>query len=708
MANQQFETVEDMVMESLSILKEEGEVIELRVLNSPKGTISGYFNNIATLADYVGKYDETVPAIYVTLNPVKPDLLARANNRVIERAKQTTSDADIQCRRWFPIDFDPIRPAGISSTDEEHRAALSMAKEVKEVLSDKGWGDPIFADSGNGAHLLYAINLPNDNATCDLIKAALNALDFQFSNEQVSVDTSTFNAARIWKLYGTTSCKGDDTDLRPHRLSRILSFPEKIDEVTVKQLEQLANHSPNLPDMPKKSNHNGDSEVAFDLETFIKEHKIGVALKGPWQHGSTKYVLYQCPWNEAHTNKSAYLIQFSNGAIAAGCHHNSCSEENWQSLRKKLDSNFEQSKSDDTQQEKQADILIRLGSQAEFLENELEEAYAAVMINGHKEIWKVKSKKFKMWLTKQFYEETGKAPSSDAMNQAIGVMEMKAAFDGEEHSLHLRVAEKAGKFYYDLADDSWRVVEIEPDKCNVLIDPPMLFTRNKNLKAQAEPNFDGDLKLLLDHVRIKKEDDQILYLVYLVTCFIPNIPHVVLVFSGEKGASKSTSMRMTRQIVDPAVRDLLTMPNSLQDLALSLANNYMPSFDNLDGLSAEKSDLLCIASTGGGFSKRTLWTDEDETLLDIRRCVGLTGINVVVTRADLIDRSVIIELDRIPEEERKEESQLWSAFDADKPSVVGGALRVLSEAMAIYPEVKLDKLPRMQISHVGVMRLLRC
>ncbi|WP_110112524.1 hypothetical protein [Bacillus sp. CGMCC 1.16541] len=338
---------------------------------------------------------------------------------------------------------------------------------------------------------------------------------------------------------------------------------------------------------------------------------------------------------------------------------------------------------------------MRVSDEAEFFQNDLGEAFAGVTINGHKEVLKVKSKKFKMWLTKQYYDATKKAPSSDAMNQALGVVEMKAAFDGDEHRLQLRVAEKDGVFYYDLANEDWSVVKIEPNECQVLNEPPILFTRNKNTKAQALPDFAGDLKLLLNHIRIKNEDDQILYLIYIVTCLIPSIPHAVLVFSGEKGASKSTSMRLTRQVVDPAVQDLLTMPNGMQDLALSLSNNYMPSFDNLDGLSAEKSDLLCIASTGGGFSKRTLFTDEDETILDLRRCVGLTGINVVVTRADLIDRSIIIELDRIPENERKEEREVWEAFEKDRGSIIGGALQVLAKAMAIYPNVKLDKLPRM-------------
>ncbi|MCM3360935.1 hypothetical protein [Niallia sp. MER TA 168] len=685
----------EMIMESLSMLKRDGDVIELRILKTAKGTVSGYFNDYQELADAAVEYDGKIPAIYFTLNPVKPDLLSRAANRIVHRAKHTTSDADIECRRWLPIDFDPVRPAAISSTDEEHQAAHTMAKQVQTFLKDRGWCEPIFADSGNGAHLLYPINLPNDDESTQLVKQALDALDFLFSNESVNVDKSVFNAARIWKLYGTMACKGDHTEERPHRLSRILTCPEELKEVSLEQLKALAELCPTIQTKGKSSSKKSNTEEGFNLEEFIEEHELDVAFSAPWQKGATKYVLSTCPWNESHTNKSAFIIQFKNGGIAAGCHHNSCSEENWQTLRKKFEPNWNPSSKEESKKESQADILIRVGEGAEFFQNDLDEAFAAVIINGHQEVLKVKSKKFKMWLTKQYYDATKKAPTSDAMNQALGVMEMKAAFEGEEHRLQLRVAEKDSAFYYDLADDDWNVVKVEPQTCQVLNEPPILFTRNKNIKAQPLPDFDGDLKQLLRHVRIKNEDDQILYLTYVVTCFIPSIPHAVLVFSGEKGASKSTSMRLTRQVIDPAVQDLLTMPNSMQDLALSLANNYMPSFDNLDGLSAEKSDLLCIASTGGGFSKRTLFTDDDETLLDLLRCVGLTGINVVVTRADLIDRSIIIELDRIPEDERKEERDVWEAFEKDRASIVGGALQALANAMAIYPSVKLNKLPRM-------------
>ncbi|MFE8696507.1 hypothetical protein ACFYKT_09180 [Cytobacillus sp. FJAT-53684] len=707
MTHTEAKTTEEMIIESLSILKREVDVTELRILKTTKGTVSGYFNDSQRFAEDAEEYDGNVPAIYFTLNPVKPDLFSRAANRSVQRAKQTTTDADIECRRWFPIDFDPERPKGISSTDEEHQAAHAMAKEVQHFLAEKGWSEPVVADSGNGAHLLYPIDLPNDDESTMVIKSALEALDFLFSNETVNVDKGVYNAARIWKLYGTMACKGDHTDERPHRLSQILSYPKEQKVVSIEQLQALASMCPSIAHKGKSTSKKSNTEVGFNLEEFIEKHGLDVAFSAPWQKTATKYVLSTCPWNESHTNRSAVIIQFENGAIAAKCHHNSCSEENWQTLRKKFEPNWNPSPNEEeSKKESQADILIRESDEAEFFQNDLGEAFAAVTIKGHREVLKVKSKKFKMWLTKQYYDATKKAPTSDAMNQALGVIEMKAAFEGDDHHLHLRVAEKNGAFYYDLANEDWSVVKVENGTCHVLHEPPILFTRNKNMKAQVLPDFTGDfrrnLKKILNHVRIKNEDDQILYLIYLVTCLIPSIPHAVLVFSGEKGASKSTSMRLTRQVVDPAVQDLLTMPNSLQDLAISLANNYMPSFDNLDGLSAEKSDLLCITSTGGAFSKRTLFTDDDETLLELRRCVVLTGINVVVTRADLIDRSIIIELDRIPENERKEEREVWEAFEKDRACIVGGALQALADAMKIFPNVKLDKLPRMaDFTHWG-------
>lgn len=207
----------------LNLLFKKGDTLELRMLNTGWSTCSGYFNNMETLIKTVAGYNGRVPGIYITLNPVNPQLLARANNRVQRYAKWTTSDTDILERRWLGIDVDPLRPAGIASTDAEHELALTKIKEIRDYLRVRlGWPVPILGDSGNGGHLLSRIDLPNDNESRDLIKRCLESLDFMFSDEKVKVDTGVFNASRVWKLYGTLSCKGDNMPDRPHRLARIL------------------------------------------------------------------------------------------------------------------------------------------------------------------------------------------------------------------------------------------------------------------------------------------------------------------------------------------------------------------------------------------------------------------------------------------------------------------------------------------------------
>ena len=137
------------------------------------------------------------------------------------------------------------------------------------------------------------------------------------------------------------------------------------------------------------------------------------------------------------------------------------------------------------------------------------------------------------------------------------------------------------------------------------------------------------------------------------------------------------------------------MSNSLGDLAIVLSHNYMPSFDNLDSLKGRESNLLCSACTGGGIIKRELFSDEDEIILTFKRCVILNGINVVASRADLLDRSILFELNRIEPKNRKEETIFWGEFKDALPDIVGGLFDALSKAMEIYPTLDLKDLPRM-------------
>jgi hypothetical protein len=214
------------IKRGLSLLFAPGDVIEVRIPKSRSGVVSGYFDDHEALAQAVLSADSNYRAagVYYVLNRINPALLGRAYNRLKERADYTTADNNILRRRWLPVDLDPKRPAGISSSDEEHLAAIERARTIADDMA-KEWGRPFIADSGNGAHLIYEIDLPNDKDSLTFVSGALAELDRRYSDDVVKIDVTSANAARIWKAYGTVARKGDSIPGRPHRLSRILAVP---------------------------------------------------------------------------------------------------------------------------------------------------------------------------------------------------------------------------------------------------------------------------------------------------------------------------------------------------------------------------------------------------------------------------------------------------------------------------------------------------
>jgi P4 family phage/plasmid primase-like protien len=338
------------IARAISILAEPGQVVELRAL-ADNAIHSGYFSDYSACARFaeVLDTDTSVHGCYVTLNMVNPALLARRANRIkmhLFRSDATTSDADIIRRRWLPIDIDPVRPSGVSSTDAEHELALAKAEEIAGWLSGLGFPEPLTGDSGNGAHLLYRIDLPNNETSTHLVKAVLGTLDLLFSDSGVSVDTANYNAGRIWKLYGTVAKKGDHTPERPHRRSRIISVPGSVAVVTVEQLHNLVSQLPievsaRLPTGPGTQPPAGKENVV-NLGTWLLGHGIEVRSSKPYDNGGTLFTLDQCPFSSSHKD-GAYAIQFKNGAIHAGCHHATCGggKQRWSELRKKYETKEE-------------------------------------------------------------------------------------------------------------------------------------------------------------------------------------------------------------------------------------------------------------------------------------------------------------------------------------------------------------------------------
>lgn len=229
----------DEILQALRVLYLPGQVVELRVpKGGPDGTISGFFNKGALLAQAAAELSGRFPGIYTTLNPLRSDLIERSPNRLTRNADKGTlaTDADVTARRWMLVDVDPERPADMSSTDAERAAAFELASRVADWLADRGWPLPILADSGNGAHLLYRVDLPNDEPSKALIHGVLRRLAAEFNANALKIDTKVANASRICKVYGTVAAKGTPTDERPHRAAALLDIPKQLDVVTPEQL----------------------------------------------------------------------------------------------------------------------------------------------------------------------------------------------------------------------------------------------------------------------------------------------------------------------------------------------------------------------------------------------------------------------------------------------------------------------------------------
>ena len=325
------------ITHALRLWFQAGDVFEVRVLDAVsadyrRGHIeSGYFDyeHISAVPEALKRL-LSFRGVYVTVNPVNPDLLARAVNRLRPAGRNpTTADTDIVRRRWLLIDCDPRRASGVSSSNAEHESALDKAREIRDGLSSLGWADPIMTDSGNGAQLMYRIDLPADDG--ELVRRVIGEIA-KASSEQVAIDTSVHNPARIWRLPGTMNCKGDSIPERPHRMARILEEPQDIVSVSREQMQDIVSYQSEDTQTDVPDDEWKHTMPAFDLDSWIAQYCPELGSPQPWK-GGRKWIFPVCPFNEAHTNKSAVLIQEPSGAVAFKCHHNGCSGNDWRALR---------------------------------------------------------------------------------------------------------------------------------------------------------------------------------------------------------------------------------------------------------------------------------------------------------------------------------------------------------------------------------------
>lgn len=336
--------------------------------------------------------------------------------------------------------------------------------------------------------------------------------------------------------------------------------------------------------------------------------------------------------------------------------------------------------------------MIAVGDVVLF-KDESKTPYIRIKMNNHFEIHKLKQ--VKQLFGKLYFDKNKEVANSESINTALNTIEGIALYEGQEYKLENRVIRVGESIFYDLTDSAHRAVKITKDGWEIITDTPILFKNYSHQKAQAKPVKGGDVKNILKFINVKDKSQEILILVFLVSCFIPEIPHTILNVYGTQGSAKSSLLRLLKKIIDPSIMELTSLTKDKKEFIQLLAHHWFIPFDNVSFLDEATSDILCRSTSGDAFSKRGLYTDDDDVIYSHKRCIAINGINLVATKPDLLERSILIELDRIPEDKRKEEVELINKFEKEISGIVGNVFDVVSRAMAIKPTIKLSTNERM-------------
>lgn len=689
------------LIKTLSIINPDGEYMEVRILNSKTGTLSGYFNSADDIFNAIRTFDGQYN-IFFTLNRISPEIIARSKDHFTKYAKNTTTDSEIIKRKWILVDLDPVRSAGISSSEEELKAAKSCAIKVRKFLTEQGFPEPVYALSGNGYHLLYSCNMDNGDQEREAIKKFLEVMDQKFSDETVKVDRANYNAARICKLYGTVSCKGDNTEERPHRRSRIIKAPETIEQVQLEQLQELIDKIAPEKKQKKVSEQNKkDNWKHIPVKDYLEEHGLEIAREKPYM-GGTCYVLKNCPFNPDHADTGAYVIEYPNGKISAGCHHDSCSDKGWKDLLKLYPDKRmlpPRRRKSEAEEEKIVDTLLRDIEEEQhiFYHDRREIPYVSIVKDGVMQYMEVSGNDYKKYLRYMHYEKYSKAVPKDALQLVLDTLAVKALVEGKEITPAYRCAYYDGKIFYYLADQEQTVICIDENVYRVISESPVPFIKKQNMSEQVMPvRSKYSLKTLgKKYWQFASADDRILHWILVVSRFIAEGSQPLIYYFGDRGSAKSTSMKLDKMIVDPSAIDLKALPKNISDVVAAVSNQYIVCFDNVSHISSELSDIFCIVATHGYYAKRKYYSDNEEYAVKLNARVSFSGITNLSGKPDLIDRMVCLKLNRIDSSKRRTEEEIMKEFQTDLPYILDRIFRILSKAIPIYNELKLERLPRM-------------
>jgi len=320
-------------------------------------------------------------------------------------------------------------------------------------------------------------------------------------------------------------------------------------------------------------------------------------------------------------------------------------------------------------------------------------AWVGLPVPPHTEFVPVRSSKFRSWVGRRYYEKYHKTMGGAALEDAITVFIAKAA-DNPTREVYTRLAHYQGKLYIDLCNQNWEFVEVDPAGWHVITNPPIPFKRSRGMKPLPTPELSINDPYDLRQFTNLDDEGWNLVMGWLLGAFGPG-DYPILVLNGEQGSGKSTLSELLRRLIDPNEADLRGAPREEQTLMIAASNSHVLAFDNLSSVPDWLSDSLCRISTGAGFATRELYTNQEEVIISVKRPMLINGITDLVTRGDLLSRSIIVTVPTLDDTQRVSKDDYWIQFEAAQPYIFGLILDTLSHALANFPKTKLTSYPRM-------------
>lgn len=334
----------------------------------------------------------------------------------------------------------------------------------------------------------------------------------------------------------------------------------------------------------------------------------------------------------------------------------------------------------------QAKMLVEFATQKfEMLHDKNGDVYARDLHTS--EVRRLGGRQFKDRIIAGFYEKTKSAVRDQSLKEALGTLNALGRFNGTPQAVHVRCAAHGGKYYLDLCEGgNSRAIELGAGQWRVVDSPPVLFVRGEAMQPLPVPVKGGNLSKLWDIANIP-ENLRILVVTWLIDSLRTDTPFPGLELIGEQGSGKSTAAEALRRVIDPNSCNLRGAPKTVEDIFVAAGHSHVVAYENVSHLPGAMQDALCILSTGGGFAKRQLYSNDEEHVINVRRPWLINGIAIAVTQQDLVDRVISIECPVI--ESRQPSSGQWQQFGKDLPGILGGLLDTAAKALALLPEMKL-------------------